>query len=154
MYRVQSKRKRGKLWLIILLFSALSIGLGIGYASVKMSILRDRTLAAPSKTPQPIAITPMPQTVAENEPNKAASLNANSYTEENPEFSAKKGYLVKTTEGKVSVFKISTDGTTQFSHTIPVDLGDLPAADREKLEKGIYLENKTELAELAEDYSS
>lgn len=154
MYQAYRKRRHGVLWLFLLLICATAVGIGIGYAAVKMGTLPDRSFAAPDDSPL-LAATPSPDTApAEEVQNKAVSLNAASVEEQPHEMPPKEGYLVKTEDGRVCVFKVNADGTTLFSHTMSVDLGDLPPADQKKLENGIYLETKTELAELAEDYSS
>lgn len=155
MYQAQSKRKHGKLWLVLLLFSAIAIGFVVGFASVKINKLPDQIHAEANETPHSTA-TPIPQEEVSDEPNKTVSGNTDlsAETEKTPSMPPKEGYLVQTSDGKVCVFKIDADGTTKFLNNIAVNLNDLPVADREKLSGGIYVETKTELAELMEDYSS
>lgn len=151
MYQAQRRRKKGKLWIVLLFLCAVAVGLGVGYAGAKLNTLPKRMEAAPPSSAPSVA--PAQKPAATPEPDAAVSYTT-TVPEEVPQMPAKEGYLVKTTDGRVCVFRIEADGTPRYSQTMPVSLGDLPESDRQKLDSGIYLETKTELAELMEDYSS
>lgn len=150
MYQAQRRRKKGKLWIVLLFFCAVAVGLGVGYAGAKLHALPKWIEAAPPSSAPSAASS---QKTAEPEPDAAVSYTT-TVPDDVPQMPAKEGYLVKTTDGRVCVFRIEADGTPRYSQTMPVSLGDLPESDRQKLSSGIYLETKTELAELMEDYSS
>lgn len=154
MYQSPYRRRRGKLWIVLLFFCAVAIGLGVGYAGAKISTLPNRIEATPKESSLPEnSPAPILPTYDPESPEKAVSLST-TIPADTPRMPAKEGFLVKTTDGKVCVFNINADGTTTYSQTLPVSLGDLPESDRKKLEAGIYLETRTDLAELMEDYSS
>lgn len=154
MYQIPKKKRHGKLWLFLCVCSVIAIGFGVGMAAVKMNPFPNHISTEPKKTP-PGVFSPTPSETSEEE-NQLVSGTAELTEEETktPRMPPKEGYLVQVADGKVCVFKIAADGSTKFSHNIAVALNDLPDADREKLTKGIYVETKTELAELTEDYSS
>ncbi len=154
MYYSGNRRKRGKIWLVLLFFCAVAVGLGIGYAGAKIHTLPPKIEAVPKtaeeSAPSAQANTPQPMP---SDNGSAVSLTT-TVPNDTPQLPAKEGYFVQTVDDKVYVFKINPDGSTVYSQTLPVELGDLPQSDKDKLSAGIYLENKTELAELMEDYSS
>ncbi|MBQ4515528.1 MAG: hypothetical protein II978_01930 [Clostridia bacterium] len=156
MYKTTYRKKRSKWWLAFIFIISLALGLGVGYAGAKLMALPDKIEASPqnSKSNSDSYLSPEPTPSATSEPLKAAAAISTPFNDELPKMPAKEGFLVKTTDGKVCVYKIYADGTTTYSQTLPVDLDDLPEADRKKLLNGIYLETRTELAELTEDYSS
>ncbi len=156
MYKSSYRKKRSKWWLAFIFIMSLALGLGVGYAGAKLLALPDKIEATPqnNKIDSESYLSPEPPPAATSEPSKAVTAISTPFDDELPRMPAKEGFLVKTTDGKVCVYKIYADGTTAYSQTLPVDLDDLPEADRNKLSGGIYLETRTELAELTEDYSS
>ena len=156
MYKSPYRKRRSKWWLALIFIMSLALGLGVGYAGAKLMTLPDKIEAAPQndKNFTENYLSPEPAPPATSEPSKAVTAISTPFDDEPPKMPAKEGFLVKTTDGKVCVYKIYADGRTTYSQTLPVDLDDLPEADRNKLSGGIYLETRTELAELTEDYSS
>lgn len=156
MYKSSYRKKRNKWWFAALFIFSVALGLGVGYAGAKLMTLPEKTEAVPETINQSTenAASSLPPAQESSEPTKAVTAVSTPFDDNLPKMPAKEGFLVKTTDGKVCVFKIYADGTTTYSQTLPVELDDLPEADQNKLAAGIYLETRTELAELTEDYSS
>ncbi|MBR5157420.1 MAG: hypothetical protein IKW59_06610 [Clostridia bacterium] len=153
MYKSPYRKKRSKWWLAFIFILSVALGLGVGYAGAKLLSLPDKIEAIPQNDAENY-LSPEPTPSKTAEPSKAVTALSTPFDDEAPKMPAKEGFLVKTTDGKVCVYKIYADGRTTYSQTLPVDLDDLPEADRKKLSGGIYLETRTQLAELTEDYSS
>ncbi len=156
MYKSPYRKKRSKWWLAFIFILSVALGMGVGYAGAKLITLPDKIEALPkdSKNISESFSSPEPTLSATSEPSKTVTALSTPFEDNLPKMPPKEGFLVKTTDGKVCVFKIYADGTTAYSQTLPVDLNDLPEADQKKLSEGIYLQTRTELAELTEDYSS
>lgn len=155
MYQAQSKRRSGKLWGFLIFLSVLAVGFGIGFAAMKSKLLPSKNPTNPQDLSSAVSSQTPRESKTENaERSVSGSAEMTKETTPSPTSPPKEGYLVQSLDGKVCVFQITADGSTKFSHNIAVELNDLPAADREKLAKGIYAKTKTELAELTEDYSS
>lgn len=142
MYRVQKKKRRGFLFYLILFVSAFSVGLGIGYATIRINNeklkheLKQQEELFPSATPPA---------------NQPASLNI-TLPEETPE--PKPMYFVVAQNNEVAVFTFDEQGDKRFSYKLAIDLEALPLIDQKLFEEGIPLYSKQELFELTEDFSS
>ncbi len=142
MYRVQKKRK-GLVFYVILFLCAFSVGLGIGYASI-----RKKAEQNPSETLENIANqSSVPMAEPEKKP---ASLTV---VAEDPTPQTAQ-YFVISQDNNVCVFTLDEEKQQHFSHTLNIELEALPAVDRELFAKGIYLYSKQELLELTEDFAS
>ena len=153
MYQPQRRRKKGVFWFFAMLFVAVSVGLGIGYAGAKMSIFPGKIEAVPKNTTKNEQELPdkTDETITEE---ITAPVSLSTTVPFEPETPPKSGYLVKITDGKVCVFTVDNKGNTKYSQTLEVYLGRLPESDQKRLKEGIYIKTRTELAELMEDYSS
>ena len=61
------------------------------------------------------------------------------------------GFLLGISDGYIALWK---DGGADPVRVFPYRAENLPVADQQALEKGIYLEDKEELLQLMEDYLS
>ena len=66
-------------------------------------------------------------------------------------FSLLFGFIVGAWEGYVALWR---QGQTEPMRVFPYSVASLPPADQRALEKGIVIEDETELAHLLEDYLS
>ena len=149
MYQMKPKKTSYILLIISGLLSLCAIGMGIGYAGVRVfqnksaddfekNIIADTEPEnAPAeieevrevlKTEKDIFITPQPQ--------------EESYL-----------YLIKLENGKTKVYTLSGNAVV-YSHELPVEPGALPPDDINILKEGIYLKNKDELLSFTEDFCS
>lgn len=150
----QTRRRRGKgIFLLLLAFlCAVAVGLGIGYAGVKLELIPNKIDAQPEPTATPLPLGSAAPTTIPEEENAAVSLST--IVPEEPESLYRSGFLVKAEDGDVCIFKIEPDGTTVYSHKIPVELSALRSEDKKRFLNGIHVENQQELLELVEDFSS
>ena len=156
MYKSPYRKKRSKWWLTFIFVFSVALGVGVGYIGAKLITLPDKIEATDENDKQISENFSSfePSDAETSESSKTVTVLSTPFEDNLPAMPPKEGFLVKTTDGKVCVFKIYADGTTAYSQTLPVDLNDLPEADQNKLSEGIYLQTRTELAELTEDYSS
>lgn len=140
MYQVQRKRK-GFVFFTLIFLGAFAVGLGIGYATIK--------LHTEPRQPQPAEqIEATPTAVPTLRP---ASVNM-LVPEETKAQTAQ--YFVAEQNGTVSVFTLDENGNKKFSHHLPIQVEALREADRKLFKEGIFLYSKQELLELTEDFSS
>ena len=142
MYRIQKKKRRGFLFYLILFVSAFSVGLGIGYATIRMNANNLQSELTQQEELFPSATPPA---------NQPASLNV-TLPEETPD--PKPMYFVTAQNGAVAVFTFDEQGDMRFSYKLAIDIESLPLIDQKLIEDGIYLYSKQELFELTEDFSS
>lgn len=144
MYRIQKKKKKGFLFYLVLFISAFAVGLGIGYATIKIDAEKQKAELKQQEEILPAAPTSAPA-------DKPASLNL-IVPEETPE--PEPMYFVVAQNDSVAVFTFDEQGDKRFSYKLAIDLDDLPLIDQKLFSEGIYLYSKQELFELTEDFSS
>lgn len=63
-------------------------------------------------------------------------------------------YIARTTDGKVAVYEVYTNGFTKLISIPDIPLKQLSDTDRSIFDKGIILKSRAELASLIEDFTS
>ena len=146
MYKIKQKRTWSFFKFTILFLSLAAVGLGIGYASAKLTggsheeeYIQNIIPTAPPDSKLPESKAASKQTIDEPADTSAP----------------KEGYmyLVRYEDGETKVFNIS-GGKKTLSHTLPIEPASLRQEDLTMLRDGVLLKTRDELLSFTEDFCS
>jgi len=63
-------------------------------------------------------------------------------------------YLIKSTDGKIGIYSVYSDGLTKLEKTLDVHPDTLRKLDKEEFDKGIIIKDPETLSHIIEDYVS
>ncbi len=146
MYEVKRKRKRGFAYFLILFLCAFSVGLGIGYGSIRLGYMGNHQ-------EEPLEATE-PEKTLEPDRQAAAQVAEEPSVAPSPSPAKMPGFLVREEAGRVCVFVLDEEDRPRFSHNLSIELDALREEDRKLFKEGIHISSKEELYALMEDFSS